>query len=96
MFFLKDGEPNTPHKLATGMKSSVSHLHVLFCPCDVRKATAYVDTKALYLHHQSQNGFRGISVGIPQHQKRYLVYVPSTRKIASSYDILFHKHFLVR
>ena len=38
----EDGDPTTPHKLATGMKPSVSHLRVLFCPCVVRKATAHV------------------------------------------------------
>ena len=42
----------------------------LFCPCVVRKATAHVETKTLNMRHQAQKGFRGISVGIPQHQKR--------------------------
>ena len=41
----RDGDPTTPHKLATGTKPSVSHLHVLFFPCVVRKATAHVETK---------------------------------------------------
>ena len=40
----EDGDPTTPHKLATGTKPSVSHLRVLFCPCVVRKATAHVET----------------------------------------------------
>ena len=31
----------------------------------------------------------GIFVGIPQHQKGYLVFIPSTRKIVSSYEIIF-------
>ena len=44
---IKDGDPTTPHKLSTGTKPSVSHLRVLFCPCDVRKATAHVETKTL-------------------------------------------------
>ena len=39
--------------------------------------------------HQAQKGFCGIFVGIPQHQKGYLVYVPSTRNIISSYDVVF-------
>ena len=39
--------------------------------------------------HQAQKGFRGIFVGIPQHQKVYLMYVPSTRKIISSKDVVF-------
>ena len=29
----KDGNPTTPHKLATCTKPSVSYLRVLFCPC---------------------------------------------------------------
>ena len=31
----KDVDPTTPFKLATGTKTSVSHLRVLFCPCVV-------------------------------------------------------------
>ena len=82
-----------PHKLATGTKLSVSNLHVLVCPCVVRKATAYVETKTLNMRHQSQKGFRSIFVGIPEHQKVYLVYVLSTRKIISSYDVVFDESF---
>ena len=69
----EDGDTTTPYKLATGTKPSVSHVRVLFCPCVVRKATAHVETKTLNMRHQSQKGFRGIFVGIPQHQKGYLV-----------------------
>ena len=61
----EDGDPTTPHKLATGRKNSVSHLRVLFCPCVVRKATEHVETKTLNMRHQAQKGFRGIFVGIP-------------------------------
>ena len=42
----KDGNPTMPFKLAKGTKPSVSYLRVLFFPCVVRKATAYVETKA--------------------------------------------------
>ena len=38
------------------------------------------------MRHQEQKGFRGILVGITQHQKVYIVYVPGTRNIISSYD----------
>ena len=89
----EDGDLTTPHKLATGTKTSVSHLHVLFCPCVVRKATAHVETKTLNMCHQAQKGFRGIFVGISQHQNGYLVYVPSTRKVISSYDVVFDESF---
>ena len=84
----KDVDPTTPHKLATGTKPSVSHLCVLFCPCVVRKATAYVETKVLNMCHQAQKSFRGIYVGIPQHQKGYLVYLLSTRKMIYSYFVV--------
>ena len=83
----KDGNPTTSFKLATGTKPSVSYLRVLFCPCAVQKANLHVDKKALNMRHQAQKGFQVIFVVIPQHQKGYLVYVPSTRKIISSYDI---------
>ena len=85
----QDGDPTTTYKLATGTKPSVSHLRVLFFPCVVQKATAPVGTKALNIRHQAQKGFHGIFVGIPQHQKVYFAYVPSTRKIISSYDVVF-------
>ena len=32
-------------------------------------------------------------MGIPQHQKGYLVYVPSTRKVILSYDVMFDESF---
>ena len=53
----------------------------------------HVETKTLNMRHQAQKGFLGIFVGIPQHQKGYLVYVPSTRKVISSYDVVFDKSF---
>ena len=76
----KDGGPTKPHKLATGTKPSVSHLCVLFYPCVVRKYTTHVETKTLKMRHQAQKWFRGIFIGIPEHQKGYLVYVPSTKR----------------
>ena len=41
------------------------------------------------MRHQVQKVFRGIFVGIPQHQKRYLVHIPSRRKIISSCNVVF-------
>ena len=89
----EDGDPTTPHKLATGTKPSVSHLCILFCPCVVRKATAHVETKTLNMRHQAQKGFRGIFVGIPEHQKVYIVYVTSTRKLILLYDVVFDEKY---
>ena len=73
--------------------TAVSNSRVLFCPCVVRKATAHFETKTLNMRHVAQKGFRGIFVGIPEHQKGYLVYVPSTRKVISSYDVVFDKSY---
>ena len=89
----QDGEPTTPQNMATGTKLSVSNLHVLFYPCVARKTTEHVDTKALKMRHQPQKVFHGIFVGIPQHKKGYLIYVPITRKIVSSHDVVFDKRF---
>ena len=50
----KDIDPTTPHKLEIGTKPSVSHLHVLFCPCFLQKATAHVGTKVLNMRHRAQ------------------------------------------
>ena len=91
-----DGDPTTPHKLATGKKPSVSHLRVLFFPIVVCKAMAHVETKTLNMRYQAQKGFRGIFIGILEHQKGYLLYVTSTRKVISSYDVVFDKKNLVR
>ena len=38
----EDGDLDTPYKLATGTKPSVSRLRVLFCPCVSQKASAHV------------------------------------------------------
>ena len=46
------------------------------------------------MRHQAQKGFRGIVVGITQHQKVNLVYVPNTRKVISSYDVKFDESFV--
>ena len=45
------GGTTTSFKLATGIKPSVSHLRVLFCPCVLRKATAHFGTKGLNMRH---------------------------------------------
>ena len=66
---------------------------MLFCPCVLQKVTANVETKTLNMRHQAQKGFRGIFVGIPQNQKEYLVYIPSNRKVISSYNVVFDECF---
>ena len=89
----KDGEPATPHKMAAGMKPSVSNLNVLFYPCVLQKATAHVETKILNMSHQPQKYFRGIFVGISQNQKGYLIYVPITHKYFLHMAVYFTKKY---
>ena len=45
------------------------------------------------MRHQAQKCFHGIFVGIQQHQKVYLVYIPSSRKIISLYNVVFDEIF---
>ena len=89
------GDTTTLFKLAVGTKTLALNLRVLFCLCVVRKGTAHVGTKLLNMVHQAQNYFRDKFVGIPQHQKVYIVYVPHKRNIISSYNVVFMRVFLV-
>ena len=82
------------HKKLQHVRNLQCHINVfLFFPCVVCKATAHVETKTLNMRHQAQKLFHGIFVGIPEHQKEYLVYVPITRKVISSYDVVFDESF---
>ena len=87
-FINQDGEPTTQQFL-------LSNQLVLFCPCVVRKVSAHVDVKVLNMRHQSEKGFWGIFVGIPQHQKLYLINIHSTQKIVSSHDVVFGETFSI-
>ena len=80
----EDRELTTPFKMVTGTKPSLSNLRVPFFSCDVKKSTENVGIKALNMRHQAQNSFQGIFIGVPQHQKGYLVYIPQKRMIVSS------------
>ena len=84
-----------PHKMETGTKPSVLNLSVLFCQCAVQKATANVDTKDVKYASSVTKGFRGIFVGIPQHQKGYPVYVPITWKQFLHMTFYLTKYFLL-
>ena len=92
----EDTKPTMPFKLATCTKPSIFHLRVLFCPRDVHKATAHIVIKSLNMSHQAQKGFHGVLVGIPQHQKGYLVYVTHKRNIVSLYDVVLMRVSIVR
>ena len=85
------GETTTSHRMATGTNPSIPNICVLFFPCVVQKASAHVERKVLNMRHQPQNGFRGIFVVIPQHQRWYLIYVHITRNIGYFHAVIFDK-----
>ena len=43
--------------------------------------------------YQVQKGFHSVFVGIPQHHKGYIVYVPHKQRIISLYDVIFDDSF---
>ena len=92
----KDNNLTTLFKLSTGMKPSLSHLHVLFCPCAVQKSTAHVDKKALNMRHQAQKGFHVIFVGIIQHKKGYFCVSTKYKEDNMFIWCCFWWYFLVR
>ena len=47
------------------------------------------------MRHQGQKFFCSIFVGITHPQKGYLVYLTSTKKIISSYDVDFDESFSI-
>ena len=89
----EDGEPTTPFKLATGTKTSISHLPVLFFSCVVKKSTAHVGENTLNMHHPSAKGFSRYPRWYYTESKMVFFYVPHRRKIISSYNVVFCESF---
>ena len=87
------GAQATPTELMTLRKARVSKIRTLFCPCIVKKHTAQYQQQNLNMRHQLQKGFRGIFIGFPDVQAGYEVYVPRTRSIVSSADVIFEESF---
>ena len=68
-------------------------MRVIFPMCSTESYCTHCQKCVKYVSPSEKKGFRGIFVGIPQHQKRYIVYVPSKMKIISSHDIVFDEIF---
>ena len=89
----------TPYEIFTGQKPNINRFRVLFCPCIMKKYTATKklangksiseDVKKKY----AQRGFRGVFIGFDQKTNGYLAYVPVTRQIVTSKDIIFDESF---
>ena len=92
----QNGKTNTPHKLETGTKLSVSNLHVLFYPCVLRKSAAHIDTKELNMHHQSKRVFELSSLEYHNIKKSTLSTYLVHRRYFLHMTLYFTKTIIVR
>jgi len=77
-----DQNPTTPYYLFHGTLPQISPLRTLFCP-------------VVYKTNQKgmQQGVRGVHIGYPENQAGYKIFVPSTRQIVVSADVIFDEEF---
>jgi hypothetical protein len=66
----------------------VSHCRVFGCPCITKKWTISVDGKPEDKSKGTQRGIRGIDLVFSSTQIGLLLYVPSTRQIVISGDVI--------
>ena len=94
----KDGRLTTSAELFYGKKPKLTKFRVLFCPCVVKKHTYYKKTAKgdnilTEVKPLSQRGFRAIFVGLDEYSSGYQVYVPTTRQLVTSSDVVFDEDF---
>ena len=90
----QEGRPMTPFKLFHGYKPKVGHFWVLFCPTIAKKYKAMHDDHMINIPMTPQWGIRGIHVGFPSMQARYLVFIPATHQLLTSHDVNVDKQFI--
>ena len=88
----KYSKPTTPFKLTIG-KNLQYRIYACYFFCELYRKLMHTLTKGVTYVSPSAKVFRGIFVGIPQHQKRYLIYIPITWEIVSSHDVVFEESF---
>ena len=69
----------------------ISHFRVFGCQAVAKKWVARINNKSL--NKKTERGMRGIFIGFPYQQKGYLLYVPASRQIVSSGDVMFDETF---
>ena len=87
-----EGNPTTPYFLATGRKPAVKHFRVFGCPA-VFKRYEVSDNGKRVKNKYTQQGMRGIFVGLPDDSAGWLFYVPSARRSYISLDAIFDESF---
>ncbi len=93
VFVTADGTVSTPFELFVGSKPMVSHFKVFGCPCIAMKWTTSVDGKPEDNSKGTQRGIRGLHFGFSPTQKGLILYIPSTRQIVISGDVICDETF---
>jgi hypothetical protein len=88
-----DDTVTTPFELFVGSKPMVSHFRVFGRPCFTKKWTTLVDCKPEDNSKGIQRGIKGIHLGFSPTQKGLLLFVPFTRKIVISGDVICDETF---
>ncbi|MGH7974584.1 MAG: hypothetical protein ACREBR_03580 [bacterium] len=88
-----EGRQSTPHEMVTGLRPPIKHLRTLFCPCIVRKHTVRQQGQVIQTSHIPQRGVRDVFIGFPRDQSGSLVFIPSTRQILVSADVVYDQGF---
>jgi len=83
----QEGNVTTPSCLFLGTKPLVSAFHVFSCPCIAKKWTARINGKLI------MDSTQWTFIGFPDSQKGWFLYIPSTRQIIVSGDVLFDETF---
>jgi hypothetical protein len=102
---MESGDTQSPHLVYFGKPARVADFKVLFCPVImnyddmlVRNPNSYETNKhpkleRLNRKNNSQNGLRGMHVGVSRHSRTYMIWSPTTGKIYHTRDCIFDQKF---
>jgi transposase InsO family protein len=86
-----EGDIASPHELFTGLKPLISNYRVFGCPVVAKRWVVSIDGRETV--HCTEKGIRGIFIGFPPNQKGHLIFLPGSRTIAVSGDVMFDETF---
>jgi len=86
-----EGDIASPHELFTGLKPLISNYRVFGCPVVAKRWVVSIDGRETV--HCTEKGIRGILIGFPPNQKGHLIFLPGSRTIAVSGDVMFDETF---
>ena len=88
----EEGKPITPHYLAFKRQPKVVHFKVFGCPAIFKRYEVSIDGKRTN-NKYTQQGMRGIFIGIPDDSAGWMFYVPLIKKTYISLAATFDKIF---